>query len=548
MAGSRSRPWQRLSFISILFLYCLLFLHLVVGYAHNHRHLHQLHHHAPWAQTSAVLPQALAAAKPAAGQGDYTCGPDKPCSNKACCGEDGWCGYSPKYCGKGCQSHCDAKAECGQYAKTLGQKCPLNVCCSQHGFCGTTSDFCDQGCQSNCETPKPNAAPSNPQKVVIGYWEAWNMDKPCGTMGTGEIPVELLTHLFVSFGYINSAFEVTNMDGIASHIYKDIGHVKARNPSPKVVIALGGWAFSDPGPWKEVFPKMVSTEANRAIFINNLLGFLSQYGYDGVDFDWEYPGADDRGGTDDDGKNYVALLKELREAINAKSRDYIVTFTATSSYWYLRHFDLNSMQSYVNWINLMSYDLHGIWDGDNPIGHQVLSHTNLTEIDSALNLFWRFGVDPSKVVLGLGFYGRSFELESASCWKPGCKFKGPGSPGRCSKTAGILSYAEIMEIVDKTGGTPYFDEAAAARYMVYDGNSWISFDDPETFQIKIDYASNMGLHGLMIWAVDLDSPDLQALKSISNGELIGRTQTPFSMVDLERIFPKHISVIPQARL
>ncbi|KAF9784244.1 hypothetical protein IL306_007712 [Fusarium sp. DS 682] len=97
-----------------------------------------------------------------------------------------------------------------------------------------------------------------------------------------------------------------------------------------------------------------------------------------------------------------------------------------------------------------------------------------------------------------------------------------------------------MGIVDKTGGTPYFDEAAAARYMVYDGNSWISFDDPETFQMKIDYASKMGLHGLMIWAVDLDSPDLQALKSISNGELIGRTQTPFSMVDLERIFPKHM--------
>ncbi|KAM0553403.1 hypothetical protein ACHAPJ_007417 [Fusarium lateritium] len=395
-------------------------------------------------------------------------------------------------------------------------------------------------CQSNCETPKPNAAPSNPQKVVIGYWEAWNMDKPCGTMGPGEIPVELLTHLFVSFGYVNSAFEVTNMDGIAPHLYKDIGNVKARNPSIKIVIALGGWAFSDPGPWKAVFPKMVSTQANRATFIKNLLGFLSQYGYDGVDFDWEYPGADDRGGGDDDGKNYVALLKELRAAINASGRDYIVTFTAPSSYWYLRHFDLNAMQTHVDWINLMSYDLHGIWDGDNPIGSHVLSHTNLTEIDNALNLFWRVGVEPSKVVLGLGFYGRSFELESASCWKPGCKFKGPGSPGRCSKTPGILSYAEIMEILDKTGGTPYFDEAAAARYMVYDGHSWISFDDPKTFQMKIDYAGKMGLHGLMIWAIDLDTPDLQALRTISNGDLVNRTQTPFSLVDLERIFPKHM--------
>lgn len=34
----------------------------------------------------------------------------------------------------------------------------------------------------------------------------------------------------------------------------------------------------------------------------------------------------------------------------------------------------------------MSYDLHGIWDRDNPIGNQILGHTNLTEIDLALDL------------------------------------------------------------------------------------------------------------------------------------------------------------------
>lgn len=231
--------------------------------------------------------------------------------------------------------------------------------------------------------------------------------------------------------------------------------------------------------------------------------------------DWEYPGAQDRGGSERDGENYTALLKELREAIDATGRDYIVTFTAPSSYWYLRHFDLKAMEAHVDWINLMSYDLHGIWDSNNPIGNRVLSHTNLTEIDLALNLvsppglfntgcikltkrqFWRVGVEPSNVVLGLGFYGRSFELESPSCWKPGCAFQGPGSPGPCSKSAGILAYhgehnrkvpmsrqvnlmltsllqTEIMDILDKTGGTPYLDESAAARYMVYDGHSWIS--------------------------------------------------------------------------
>ncbi|KAM6513301.1 hypothetical protein FALCPG4_015741 [Fusarium falciforme] len=95
-----------------------------------------------------------------------------------------------------------------------------------------------------------------------------------------------------------------------------------------------------------------------------------------------------------------------------------------------------------------------------------------------------------------------------------------------SNAAGILSYP----VPDKTGRTPYFDEAAAAaRYMVYDGRSWISFDDAETFQMKIDYARKTGLHGLMIWAIDLNTPYLEALRAISKGELMGHTQAPFSL-------------------
>lgn len=63
-----------------------------------------------------------------------------------------------------------------------------------------------------------------------------------------------------------------------------------------------------------------------------------------------------------------------------------MTFTAPTSYWYLRHFDLANMVQYVDWVNLMSYDLHGVWDSTDPIGNQVLAHTNLTEISDALDL------------------------------------------------------------------------------------------------------------------------------------------------------------------
>ncbi|RSM03030.1 hypothetical protein CEP52_007639 [Fusarium oligoseptatum] len=332
-------------------------------------------------------------------------------------------------------------------------------------------------------------------------------------MTLGEIPVDLLTHLNIAFGYIDQEFKITNMDGVPSDLYRDVGNLKAKNPDLKVVIALGGWTFSDPGPWQDVFPKLVSSQANRAIFIKNLLGFLGEFGYDGVDFDWEYPGADDRGGSDKDGANYVSLVKELRSAITSSGKDYIVTFTAPTSYWYLRHFDPKGMEPYVDWINLMSYDLHGVWDSDNPIGSQVLAHSNLTEIDLALDLFWRTGVEPKNIVLGLGFYGRSFKLKSSSCWKPGCRFSGPGDEGPCTGTPGILSYREIQDILSKTGATSYHDKEAEVRYLVYNGDSWISYDDESTFKAKIEYANKMGLSGLMVWAIDQDDNNLSALRA-----------------------------------
>lgn len=78
----------------------------------------------------------------------YSCSSSNPCSNGACCGASGYCGYGricvlnhcsrtmilicligPTYCGTGCLSNCNATAECGQYASTVNKTCPLNTWC-----------------------------------------------------------------------------------------------------------------------------------------------------------------------------------------------------------------------------------------------------------------------------------------------------------------------------------------------------------------------------------------------------------------------------------
>lgn len=113
------------------------------------------------------------------------------------------------------------------------------------------------------------------------------------------------------------------------------------------------WSFTDPGPTRTAFSTMSSTSGNRKKFITGLIQFMDTYGFDGVDLDWEYPQAEDRGGSQGDTANYVQLVKDMRAAFGTK---YGITVTLPTSYWYLQHFDLPGMQSSVDWFNLMSYD------------------------------------------------------------------------------------------------------------------------------------------------------------------------------------------------
>ena len=125
----------------------------------------------------------------------------------------------------------------------------------------------------------------------------------------------------------------------------------------------------------------------------------------------------------------------------------------------------------------------------------------MTEIKEALDLLWRNHVPAKKLNLGLGFYGRSFQLADPECSKPGCNFKGGASPGSCTKNSGTLSYKEITEIIDQKQLKPVYDKENAVKYVVWDQDQWVSYDDEDTFKQKIEFANKLGLGGLLIWAV-----------------------------------------------
>ncbi|KAL4901140.1 glycoside hydrolase superfamily [Aspergillus multicolor] len=332
---------------------------------------------------------------------------------QGCCGTGGYCGFGPDYCGDGnCVSSCNATAECGPYASPAGKECPLNVCCSGCRYCGTTSEFCDDDCQSGCDTvqvPSCSSSSGSADKMTIGYYESWAYERKCDSLGPEEIEASMWTHLNYAFALIDpNSYTIGQMNVYDSLLYPKFTALKMQNTKLKTYIAVGGW---DAG--GEVFSDMVATAERRQAFISSALVFCKTYAFDGIDMDWEYPAATDRGSREEDFENFVTFMQELSDAFFDAGLG--VTATLPSSYWYMKGFDIVSLEPYVDWFNMMTYDIHGTWDGNNPYTSKVVNpHTNLTEIDESLNLLWRNGISSDKVVLGLGFYGRSFTLKDKS--------------------------------------------------------------------------------------------------------------------------------------
>lgn len=190
---------------------------------------------------------------------------------------------------------------------------------------------------------RPSCPSDNGVTRVIGYYEGWVSDRPCNQFLPEDIPSGIYTHINFAFATINpSTFEVTPVKNADIDTYQRLMNLKKKDTRLKIYVAIGGWTFNDPGPTRTTFSDLAASIPRQQTFIKSLISFMSTYGFDGVDIDWEYPEADDRAGRTVDYANFPTFMGRVKSALEGASADGL-SITLPASYWYLQHFDLEKL-------------------------------------------------------------------------------------------------------------------------------------------------------------------------------------------------------------
>lgn len=315
-----------------------------------------------------------------------------------------------------------------------------------------------------------------------------------------------LTHLNVAFGHVRND-EITT--GHLKHMDL-LREIKQEFPELTILLSVGGWSAGG-------FSEAASTQEGRNRMASSAVRILSDYPFDGIDLDWEYPCYGEAGiaSSPEDKTNFTLLLKTMREALDRKGasdeRHYLLTIAAGADQYYVDGTEMDQVQQYLDFVQLMTYDMRG--------GFQILTghHTNLytptgdlfrISVEASVNLFIRAGVPKEKIVIGAAFYSRQWHQVPD---RANGLHQMAGSTGGYGPDFTALA----AEYIDKNNYIRYWDNEAKAPYL-YDGNSFISYEDEQSLQHKCDYVKQNELGGVMFWEYSCDETH-RLLDAIAKG-------------------------------
>ncbi|WP_340376160.1 glycoside hydrolase family 18 chitinase [Streptomyces sp. SS7] len=371
--------------------------------------------------------------------------------------------------------------------------------------------------------------PTTGSKVKLGYFTEWGIYgrnynvKNLVTSGSAA----KITHINYAFGNVTNgqcaigdsyadydkAFTADqSVSGVADTWdqplrgnFNQLRQLKAKYPNIKVLWSFGGWTWSG---------GFAQAAANPTAFAQSCYNLVEDPRwadvFDGIDIDWEYPNAC---GLSCDSSG-AAAFKNLMSALRAKFGAHNLVTAATtadgSSGGKIDAADYAGAAAYVDWYNVMTYDFFGAWAAQGPTApHSPLTSysgiptAGFTTAD-AMAKFKAKGVPASKLLIGIGFYGRGWT---------GVTQDAPG--GTATGTAagtyeqGIEDYKVLKTSCPATG-------TVAGTAYAHCGSNWWSYDTPATIAGKMTWAKNQGLGGAFFWEFSGDTGNGELVSAISN--------------------------------